>query len=101
MSKSYSEAESLLKNKLTRKVAGNTYLEKYSDRDYIAVRFHWTEVVRYFPNGDVQLNSGGYRTATTKARMNEFSPATVYQKDFQWYVNGGEEFRDNMVISAA
>ncbi len=97
MSKNYSEAESILKNRQSRKVGNNTYLERYSD--YIAVRLHWTEVVRYLPNGDVQLNSGGYRTATTKARINEFSPASVYQRDFQWFVNGGEEFRDNMTVT--
>jgi hypothetical protein len=40
-------------------------------------------------NGDkIILNSGGYRTHTTKARINEFLPSNirVYQKKYNWYI---------------
>lgn len=95
---SYEGAIRLLGNKTTRKIANNTQLEKYSDREYAAVRLHSTEVVRYYPNGDIQLNSGGYRTSTTKERLNTFSPVNVSQRDFAWYVNGVEKFQDDMII---
>lgn len=95
---SYEGAVQFLGSKTSRKIDNNTYLEKYSDREYAAVRLHSTEVVRYFPNGDIQLNSGGYRTVTTKDKLNVFSPARVYQRDFSWFVNEGEKFQDNIVI---
>jgi hypothetical protein len=45
------------------------------------------------------LNSGGYRTHTTKKRINQYSPVRIYQKNFEWFLADGTEFEDNMVIS--
>ena len=36
----------------------------------------------------IVLNSGGYKTVTTKARMNEYTPFNVIQKQKVWYVDG-------------
>lgn len=54
-----------------------------------------------------RLSSCGYRTATTKERINRHLPAgyRVYQQDFQWYLStpgdGDDmEFRDGMMIEA-
>ena len=54
------------------------------------VRYHQTDVVK-FDTHHVTLNSGGYRTATTKVRMmqasNQFDLGfAVYQKAFDWFV---------------
>ena len=44
------------------------------------------------PSGKVILNSGGWRTSTTKNRMNQFSQNfcsgrfAVVQRDHEWYV---------------
>jgi len=39
-------------------------------------------------NNKITLNSGGYRSVTTKARINQFLPCniSVYQKDYNWYI---------------
>lgn len=74
----------------------------------IAVRYHFTNVVMLTPTSLV-LNSGGYKTATTKARINEFAPdgVSVYQKDWTWYLSINVEgqrnewvFRDGITITS-
>ena len=72
------------------------------------VIYHGTEVVRMDFNHDILLlDTGGWKTNTTKARMNQASNQynlgyTVYQKDYQWYVelDSGEviPFKDNKLV---
>ena len=67
------------------------------DADGTHVRYHATDVVTIHRNGDVTLRTGGWRTATTKTRMNQAANQfalgfTVYQQDFDWFVRvGGQE----------
>ncbi|MBE0573628.1 hypothetical protein IH575_01860 [Candidatus Dojkabacteria bacterium] len=72
------------------------------------IRYHNTTVVT-FSGSQVMLNSGGWKTNTTKLRMNQASNQfnlrfSVYQKDYQWYVvvnydwNNPIPFTDYMVI---
>ena len=69
-----------------RKLGNNTYLVIRDDDGY-GIRLHDTEVVIHYKDRIV-LNSGGYKTVTTKARMNEYTPFNVIQKQKVWYVNG-------------
>lgn len=70
--------------------------------------YHNTPVVGVFTNGEIMLNSGGYRTNTTKLAMNQASNQDnlgfqVYQQKGRWYVSWrGQElpFEDNMVLSS-
>lgn len=62
------------------------------------VQYHATRVVEW-DEYEIELNTGGYRTATTKLRMNQTSDQyglgfRVFQKDFRWFA----EFRGNTVI---
>lgn len=62
-----------------------------NNRDGIEVIYHSTKVLTV-KNGIVTLNSGGYRTATTKRRMNQGAAKfnldfVVYQDKFDWFVN--------------
>lgn len=51
------------------------------------VKYHGTPVVTIHPNGDITLDTGGWRTNTTKHRMNQYAPGVqVYQKNFEWFV---------------
>ena len=55
------------------------------------VRYHATEVVRVDPSGVVHLNTGGWKTSTTKTRMNQAANQYglgfyVYQRDYNWFV---------------
>ena len=57
----------------------------------LRVRYHSTNVVTVYPNGRIVLDTGGWRTATTKLRMNQASNELglgfqVYQQDGKWYV---------------
>ena len=67
-----------------RKLGNNTYLVVRDDNGY-GIRLHDTEVVIHYKDRIV-LNSGGYKTTTTKARMNEYTPFNVIQKQKVWYV---------------
>lgn len=64
-------------------------------RNCLVVTYHATDVVVVSGSDltgyDVILNTGGWRTATTKTRMNQTAneyglPFTVYQHDFDWYI---------------
>lgn len=83
--KSFTEAVEKLGTRNSRKLANNTYLEKQPDGT-IAVRLHSTNVVIYSPDGTITLNSGGWRTPTTKDRINTYSPLLVSQERGIWYV---------------
>ncbi len=76
-----------------------TQLEKLGKRNttvigdsmqYLSVTLHRTEVVKVL-NGVVTLNSGGWKTDTTRNRMNQASNQfglgyRVYQAKGVWYV---------------
>jgi hypothetical protein len=72
------------------------------------VRYHATDVVK-FSDAHITLNSGGWRTNTTKLRMNQASNQfglgfTVYQRMGQWFVRFNMRsgtvipFEDGMIL---
>ena len=90
-----------------------TYINRMADGS-ITVQYHRTIVVRADKDGTFTLNSGGYRTATTKERIKAYSPAVLYQKAHRWYLaprnqdgtinwakDARVEFYDGMRIDAA
>jgi hypothetical protein len=84
-------------NRSQRKVGNNTYA--YIEHDAsVAIELHGTKVVVFYPNGLVKLSSGGYRTSTTKKRINQYSPVSVYQKNFEWFLRDGTPFEDNVLV---
>ena len=98
----YANACDKLNGRGSRKVGNNTYLERI-DSDTIGVRLHRTHVVTIHADGRYTLNSGGWRTVTTKSRINHYAPARVTQRAGEWFVrhDGDEvEFCDGMILSA-
>lgn len=89
----YTDAVEKLGSRDTRKIGNNTYLERRDD-ETIAIRLHATDVVT-FTSGTITLNSGGWRTVTTKARLNYALP--VYSEKGTWYV-GGYPDHENRVV---
>jgi len=77
-----------------------------NDQHMTAIRYHATEVVQFDQNLII-LDSGGWKSVTTKLRMNQTSKQfgigfSVYQKNFEWFVdyNGQKlEFYDGMIIT--
>mgnify|MGYP003344650536 CR=1 FL=1 len=91
----------------SQKLANNTYLTRrpgsgdYESQFIYAVRLHATDILTCWPDGTVSVSSGGWKTVTTKARINEFLPKclphanqripSVYQKQREWYWWAGWE----------
>jgi hypothetical protein len=99
----YDEAVKMVRgktNRKERKIGNNTYAHIEYD-DSVSICLHGTAVVRFFPNGTVRLHSGGWRTHTTKDRINKYSPVRVYQKNFEWFLQDGTPFEDKMIVGAA
>lgn len=70
--------------------------------DTYAIWFHNTAVVLIHADGTYTLQTGGWRTNTTKSRLNEYSPVRVYSFKWDWYVrlaDGTEvKFCEGMVV---
>jgi hypothetical protein len=110
--KSFTEFNSLLVGRCAqrKKLANNTYAVR-RELGAIAVLLHNADVVTYFPDGKIVLNDGGYRTSTTKDRMNCFSPVRISQCKGIWtfaygsqehtYANGCTLNPDGTVTGAA
>lgn len=62
--------------------------------------YHQTQIVIKKESRRVTLNSGGYMTATTKTRMNQFSNQycggdyQVFQKGGKWFVTFNDETKE-------
>lgn len=80
----YTKADELLQGrcKERRKVDHNTYLERRAE-GRIALRLHQTDIMVFLQNGDIILDSGGWRTVTTKDRWKK------HLEGFRIYSNRG------------
>jgi hypothetical protein len=89
------------KNTMDRPIAHNTRVVQLDDGT-IGIKFHNTYIIKYYSNvlhgvkvheGDsIQLNTGGWKTVTTRDRMNRFCPLNIwteknvmYVSPFVWY----------------
>lgn len=64
------------------------------DAQGLHVRYHDTDVVTAHTDGRITLRTGGWKTATTKTRMNQAANEfgleySVWQKAGQWFVTVG------------
>ena len=90
-----------LGDRYCRKLANNTWLEDNGNGGLL-VRLHNTVILTFpaHPSDIFSVNSGGYRSTTTKQRLNALLPGGygVYQKNFEWFMvtpNGEEPFQDH------
>lgn len=98
----YTTAIEKLGNRDKRKVANNTYLLREADGT-IGLLLHETVILKWKPDGTVILDSGGWKTVTTKDRMN-YSPYRVFQDAGLWYVMGEGKtvpYFDGMILPDA
>ena len=104
---SFEDAATQLGNRNTLKLCRNTYLERpNSGSDWIFVRYYDTEIVCHYRDGSVYLNSGKWRTSTTKQRINRCLPEGfhVFKKRGVWWVRCGQfpttdvMFKDGMEL---
>ena len=83
----YSEAVAALNGRESKKIGNNTYMKR-REGGAVACMLHSTDVITWKPDGSIVYNSGGWRTVTTKARMNEYGPEGISQKAGVWYIGG-------------
>lgn len=89
------------------KIAHNTRLR--IDRDNtekqgfvsVSLLLHGNKIASWFPNGNIQIWSGGYKSVTTKARLNQFVGACVYQTGGKWYITNNTPFEEGMILKFA
>ena len=81
------------KPKTSLKIQGkrSTTLEYDLYDGTFSLRYHATRVIKFYPYS-FELNSGGWYTAMTKARINDWLsdlgiPVYVYQRDYDWFVS--------------
>jgi hypothetical protein len=87
-----------------RRYKSNTCIVEHTN-GAVEVILYETPVLIFDFDNVVALDSGGWRTPTTKARMNEFLPSgfSIYQDRNEWYLQGEKDvynFADGMIIDA-
>lgn len=100
----YTEANIKLGNRASRKLGNNTYLQRRGEN--IAVRLHGTDVLTFRPDNSVVYDSGGWKTPTTKDRLNGYGAAGFYvwQERGVWTLHNRTRnkvwlYEDGMVIT--
>jgi len=87
----------------SRFIRRNTLSIRYTNGNR-AIRFHETDIVTIYPDGSFKLDSNGWRTRVTQARLNDFMPqGTVFNFKGRWFLMcGGPDdpyvFEDGMVV---
>lgn len=86
---------------------GSGHATVKTDKTGITTVTFWNTNIIKFDSKIITLNSGGYRTATTKTRMNQASNQfnlgyTVAQENYKWYVYFQDRkfiFNDGMILN--
>ena len=83
------------------RIIDHNTVEYYKEDGTKVIRLHLTDIITYNTDGSVTLNTGGWKTVTTKDRINKFSPFYITQHNWIWYFNIGEkeyQFKDGITI---
>mgnify|MGYP001028589592 CR=1 FL=1 len=51
------------------------------------LKLHGNTIAIYI-KGEFAISAGGWKSRTTKERLNGFPNVHIQQKDFEWYLNG-------------
>ena len=95
-------ADTYLGNKIDRPAGYATRIQRREKN--IAVVHHATDIVTYRRDGTILLDCNGWRSKTTKERLNVFTPfgVEIYQSSGVWYLAIQHEehvYEDGMVLS--
>lgn len=85
----YSDAQVVaMKAPRSGRIGHNTRVVVWDDTGGISFVLYATPIVTYYPDGEIELNSGGHHTVTTKARMNALLPPRfrIEQSKYEWWV---------------
>lgn len=81
----------------SKKIARNTVQYWLADGTE-CIKYHDTVVVMKAPDGVITLNSGGFRTVTTKDRIWEYGHISLTQRNGVWYMPDGSAFYDGIRV---
>ena len=92
---------------MNKEQIGSHKTSVFTEDGITRIVYHNTAVVK-FNNDEIILNSDGWNTVTTKTRMNQASSQfdlgfSVYQKDFEWFVeyhNKTFDYYDGMKLDS-
>jgi hypothetical protein len=100
MTLTYAKAADLMDTarKGVRRLANNTYL--HAHQDGYAVQYHDTDVVVLRKDGTYVLDTGGWKTVSTKDRLNAFAPVRIHSERGAWYLADGTPYADGLVVDA-
>jgi hypothetical protein len=96
------KASEFLGKKTSRPLENHTRIERRAENS-IAIKYHDTDIVTYFPDGRIIVNTGGWKTKTTKDRINRYTSFQIGQYNDIWYFyNNGKKylFIDSGMINA-
>jgi hypothetical protein len=79
--------------KITREIIA-AFMNRYEKRignsytDGTTLFLHDNAIAKWDEEGRLWVTNAGWKSATTKERLNGIPGVKVYQKDFTWYLNG-------------
>ena len=59
-----------------------------SHTDGRTLYLHDNAIARWDDHGQLWVTNAGWKSVTTKERLNGLPGVSIYQKDFTWYLNG-------------
>ena len=84
----YEEYMAFLDREKTKEIARNVQVRSYYGKVYI--RVYDTDILIFYPDGTFSADNGGFNTATTTDRLNQFGPRSV-----RFYHEDGNLFCEN------
>lgn len=80
----YKDAKEMLQGRESKKIRYATYL--HNRGEYFAIRHHETDIIKIFPRKTV-LDCNGWKSRTTKDRLNYYSPASIWSDKGIWFAS--------------
>ena len=66
------------------KIGHNTWLISHAGElrevggSYYSIKLHGTQILKFYDNGEIVINTGGWDTQLTKSRISTYIPASIY-----------------------
>jgi hypothetical protein len=98
----YAQADKFLGSRSVKNLPSIRSTKIVRNDNGISLYYHNTAVVTFCTDGRIVIDPNGYRSKTTKDRINAAVPfLRVYQRKFEWYFDWNGEtnkFRDGMIL---
>lgn len=94
----YSNLTRVMGDRDTKVLAYKTLAVLTPTSDEVVVFHHDSVIARIFQDGGLAVTSGGWRSSTTKGRLNQIlsdnsTNYRIFQKNYQWFVRNTETKR--------